>query len=128
MTLKICIIVVLNTRTFSGQWVEEKSKKMRYYRILKELRPSEYKIGQEINVNEIGFQLFFFKQRKLWQMRGKDEKVSSHFLCVSLLNLGIGRIFQFYTDFLMAFGNYLFALHKNKYHNKSFCLLWFKVK
>ena len=73
MTLKICIIVVLNTRTFSGQWMDEKSKKMRYYRILKELRPSEYKIGQEINVNEIGFQLFFFKQRKLWQMRGKER-------------------------------------------------------
>ena len=68
---------------------------------------------------------FFFLNRESFDRRGekKDEKVSSHFLCVSLLSLGIGRTFQFYTDFLMAFGNYLFALHKNKYHNKSFCLL-----
>ena len=53
--------------------MEEKSKKVRHYRILKELRPSEYKIGQEINVNEIGFQLFFFLTEKAFTDEGKRK-------------------------------------------------------
>ena len=53
--------------------MEEKSKKVRHYRILKELRPSEYKIGQEINVFEIGFQLFFFSTEKAFTDEGKRK-------------------------------------------------------
>lgn len=82
---------------------------MKYYNILEKLSLLEYRVGQEIHIYEIGLQLFLTE--KAFTDGGGNEKVSSHSLCISLLKLGLEKIFQFYTDFLMAFRNYLFILH-----------------